>query len=101
MASKRVLLLLSSDRFAYPLIQFLTSEGKIFGWKIRIGCMFDPSMAERVGQEKFSTAPDIISIAKMQECERAIKKSDLVIGMVTDVLLLQVADACLVYRKSL
>lgn len=101
MASKRVLLLLSSDRISYPLIRFLTSEGKIFGWKIRIGCMADPSMAERIGHEKFSIAPDIMNIAKMQECEQAIKRSDLVIGVVTDLLLLQVADACLLYRKSL
>src|SRR3989337_3482767 len=99
MASKKILLLLSSDRFSFPLIRFLTSEGKIFGWKIRVGCMFDPAMAGRIGKEKFSLEPDIISIAKMQECEQAIKKSDLVIGVVTDVLLMQVEDACLMYRN--
>lgn len=101
MASKRVLVLLSADRHAYPLLRYLTAEGKTFGWKIRIGCLFDNGMAARVGKETFALQPDIFHITKMSECDQAIKKSDLVIGMTTDILLLQVADACIRYRKSL
>lgn len=101
MTSKRVLLLLSSDRYAYPLLRYLSDEGKIYGWKIRVGCMFDSGMAARLTRHKYSVQPEIFSVTKMQECEQAIKKTDLVIGVVTDSHLLQVADACILYRKSL
>ncbi len=101
MAAKRILLLLTSDRYSYPLIRYLSDEGKIFGWKIRIGCLFDPAMAERIAQERFSSEPGFVNISKIQECDHLIKRSDLVIAMVGDTLLLQVADSCISHRKTL
>ena len=63
--------------------------------------MFDTAMAERIGRETFPTEPEVFCISKMQECDQAVRKSDLVIGMVADSVLLDVADLCLQYRKSL
>jgi len=63
--------------------------------------MCDSGMSARLEREKFPGQPDIFSITNMKECEQAVKKTDLVIGLVTDPLLLQVADACILYRKSL
>lgn len=101
MASKRILLLLGSDRFAYPLMHYLADESKRFGWKIRIGCMFDSQIGDRVKAEPFSSEFTILNITKMQECDQAIKKNDLVIGLMADSLLLQVADSCISHRKTL
>lgn len=101
MASKRILLLLGSDRFSYPLLRYLAEEGKKFGWKIRIGCMFDSHIADRVKAEPFAGEFSFQNITKMQECDQAIRKSDLVIGLMADSLLLQVADSCISHRKAL
>ncbi|HTF29565.1 MAG TPA: saccharopine dehydrogenase C-terminal domain-containing protein [Flavitalea sp.] len=101
MAAKKILLLLSSDRFAFPLIRYLAEEGKTFGWKTRVGCMFDPGIGKRIREENFATEVSFIDITKFQECDQAIRKSDIVIAQVTDNVLLQIADSCIAYRKTL
>ncbi|HEX8040433.1 MAG TPA: saccharopine dehydrogenase C-terminal domain-containing protein [Chryseosolibacter sp.] len=101
MAAKKILLLLSSDRYAYPLLRYLTEEGRACGWKIRIGCLFDPAIAGRIAEERFSAEPDLFTISEIRECDRVIKKSDLVISMVNDLHVLQIADSCISHRKTL
>lgn len=101
MAAKKILLLLSSDRYALPLLRYLTDEGRASGWKLRIGCLFDPAIAERIARAHFSGDPDLFTISAIQECDRAIKKSDLVISMVNDQHLLQIADSCISHRRTL
>lgn len=101
MAAKKILLLLSSDRFAFPLVRYLAEEGKTFGWKTRVASMFDPGISNRISEEKFATEISFINITKFQECDQAIRKSDIVIAMVPDSTLLQVADSCISHRKPL
>ena len=101
MAAKKVLVLLSSDRYAYPLIRFLVEVGKKSGFKTMIGAMFDAGIVERIREDKISTDLNFVHISKIQECDQAIRKSDLIIGMITDSLLLQVADSCISHRKTL
>ena len=101
MASKKILVLLGSDRLAYPLLKYLAAQGKAYGWQIRIGCMFDSQLAERIKSEKVSEEFSFVNFTKIQECEQAIKKSDIVIGFMADNLLLQVADSCIKFRKAL
>lgn len=98
---KTVLLLLSSDRFSIPLIRYLVLEGKRYGWKTCIGSMFEKSCLERIKEEKVSSDVILINITDFRQCDHAIRKSDLVIGMMPDVMLLQVADSCIAHGKPL
>jgi saccharopine dehydrogenase (NADP+, L-glutamate forming) len=98
---KTVLLLLSTDRFSIPLIRYLVLEGKRYGWKTCIGSMFDNSFTDRIREEKVSNELIFISITDYRQCDHAIRKSDLVIGMVPDVMLLQIADSCIDHHKTL
>lgn len=98
---RTVLLLLSTDRFSIPLIRYLVLEGKRYGWKTCIGSMFDNSFVDRIRAEKVSNDLIFINITDFRQCDHAIRKSDLVIGMVPDVMLLQVADSCIDHRKPL
>lgn len=98
---KTVLLLLSTDRFSIPLIRYLVLEGKRYGWKTCIGSMFDNSFVDRIREEKVSNDLIFINITDFRQCDHAIRKSDLVIGMIPDVMLLQVADSCISHRKPL
>jgi hypothetical protein len=98
---KTVLLLLSTDRFSIPLIRYLVLEGKRYGWKTCIGTMFDSSFTDRIREEKISNDLIFISITDFRQCDAAIRKCDLVIGMVPDVMLLQIADSCIDHRKTL
>ena len=98
---KTVLLLLTSDQFAIPLIRFLAVEGKRYGWKISIGSMFEHTFVDRIKQEKESGDLNFINVTDFRQCDQAIKKSDLVIAMLPDVMLLQVADSCITHRKTL
>ncbi|NBP70401.1 MAG: hypothetical protein EBU52_16870, partial [Cytophagia bacterium] len=98
---KTVLLLLSTDRFAIPLIRYMVLEGKRYGWKTCIGTMFDSSFTDRIREEKISNDLIFISITDYRQCDAAIRKCDLVIGMVPDVMLLQIADSCINHRKPL
>src|SRR5688572_5784003 len=101
MAAKKILVLLDSDRYSFPLIRFLSENAKIFGWKIKLGTLFDSRIADRIRQETLPTALEFVNFAKMPECEQAIKKSDLVVAIAADALLLQIADSCINYRKTL
>jgi len=98
---KTVLLLLSSDRFSIPLIRYLVLEGKRYGWKTCIGSMFEHSFVDRIKEEKVSSDLIFINITDFRQCDHAIRKSDLVIGMMPDVMLLQVADSCITHGKTL
>ena len=101
MAAKKILLLIESDRFTFPLLRYLTDHAKIFDWKIRIGLMTAPLVADKIRGEAFSAQLEFIDIRKFPESEQLIKRSDLVIAMVNDSLLLQIADSCIAQRKSL
>lgn len=98
---KTVLLLLSTDRFSIPLIRYMVLEGKRYGWKTCIGTMFDNSFADRIREEKISNDLIFVSITDFRQCDAAIRKCDLVIGMVPDVMLLQIADSCIDHVKPL
>lgn len=98
---KTVLLLLSTDRFSMPLVRYLALEGKRYRWKICIASMFEPSFAERIKEEKVSNDLIFITISDFLQCDHAIRKADLIIGMVPDVMLLQIADSCITHRKPL
>jgi saccharopine dehydrogenase (NADP+, L-glutamate forming) len=63
--------------------------------------MFDARISQSLQQEKLPGDIKFITFGKMEECEVAIRKSDLVIGMVTDSQLLEIADSCITHRKTL
>lgn len=98
---KTVLLLLSTDQFSVPLIRYLALEGKRYGWKTCVGSMFGDSYVKGIKEEKFSSDLIFISITDYRQCDHAIRKVDLVIGMIPDVMLLQVADSCIAHGKDL
>ena len=101
MAAKKILLLIESERFAFPLLRYLTDHAKIYDWKIRIGLMSGPQAADKIRSEAFAPVLEFMDIKKFPECEQVIRKSDLVIAMVNDGLLLQIADSCIAQRKPL
>ncbi len=98
---KTVLLLLSTDRFSIPLIRYLVLEGKRYGWRTCIGSMFDNTFVDRIKGEKVSTDLIFIHITDFRQCDQAIGKSDLVMAMMPDVMLLEVADRCIKHGKPL
>jgi saccharopine dehydrogenase-like NADP-dependent oxidoreductase len=98
---KTVLLLLSTDRFSIPLIRYLVLEGKRYGWRTCIGSMFDNTFVPRIREEKVSSDLIFIHITDFRQCDQAIAKSDIVIGMMPDIMLLEVADRCIKHRKPL
>jgi len=98
---KTVLLLLNSDRFSFPLIQYLAAEGKRYGWRICVGSMFENGLHERIKECKFSQEVIFINMPDFRQCETALRKADLVIALLPDVLLLKVVDRCLIHGKSL
>jgi saccharopine dehydrogenase-like NADP-dependent oxidoreductase len=63
--------------------------------------MFEYGLLDRIKEEKFSNDLVLINITDFRQCDHAIRKSDLVISMVPDVMLLQVVDSCILHRKSL
>jgi saccharopine dehydrogenase-like NADP-dependent oxidoreductase len=98
---KTVLLLLSTDRFSIPLIRYLVLEGRRYGWRTCIGSMFDSSFIDNIRELKISSELIFINITDFRQCDHAIRKSDLVIAMIPDILLLQIADSCIEHRKPL
>ncbi len=101
MASKKILLIIDSDRFAFPLLRYLTTNAKVFSWKIKVGTMFDAHIADAIKAESYPTALEFVEFKKLPDCDQAIKKSDLVIGLLQDATLLHIADRCINYRKTL
>jgi saccharopine dehydrogenase (NADP+, L-glutamate forming) len=63
--------------------------------------MFENSLTGRIKEEKISNDLIFINITDFRQCDHAIRKADLVIGMVPDVMLLQVADSCIDHGKTL
>jgi hypothetical protein len=97
---KTVLLLLSTTRFSISLIRYMVIEGRRYGWKTCVGSMFDVHIAERIKHEKFSSDVVFINITDYRQCDHAIRKADLVAGILPDAMLLQVADLCIANKKS-
>jgi len=98
---KTVLVLLSTDQFSIPLVRYLALEGKRYGWKVCVGSMFGESCVKNIREEKFSNDLIFINITDYRQCDHAIRKVDLVVGMVPDMMLLQVADSCIAHGKDL
>lgn len=96
-----MLLLLDSDRYVFPLLEFLTSNAQLPGWKIKAGALFDARVLDRVRSAPFADKLEFVEFKKMQECEQAIRKSDVVIALVQDALLLQIADSVIANKKTL
>lgn len=99
---KTVLLLLSTDRFSFPLLRYMAEEAKKHSWKITVGSMFDVNVTDRLKkEEKFKTSFTFLNITHFKQCEQAIRKADLVISLLPDAMLLKVADSCVLYGKAL
>jgi saccharopine dehydrogenase (NADP+, L-glutamate forming) len=96
-----VLVLLSTDQFSFPLIRYLALEANRFGWKLCIASMFADNCLNRIREEKFSKEPIFITINDFAQCHHAIKKSELVIALVPDVMLLMIADSCIEHKRTL
>lgn len=97
---KTVLLLLGTNRFSFPLLRYLAQEGRRYNWKICVGGMFDRNITERIKAD-WSSNLLLSTITHFKQCDQAIRKADLVIGIMPDVLLLKVADSCLLHGKPL
>jgi saccharopine dehydrogenase (NADP+, L-glutamate forming) len=63
--------------------------------------MFETNLNERIKEEKFSSEVSFINITDFRQCDHALRKADLVIAILPDVMLLQVVDRCLIHGKSL
>lgn len=98
---KKILFLLNTDRFSFPLIRYLILEGRRYGWITYVGSMFDDGILERIKKEKFSSDIGFVSITDLRQCDFAIRKSDLVIAMVPEVMLLQIADSCIQHGRTM
>jgi saccharopine dehydrogenase-like NADP-dependent oxidoreductase len=98
---KTVLLLLSTDRFSIPLIRYLIVEGRKHGWKTSLGSLYDQTLFDRIRKEKFSGDLTFTAFNDFRQCDQAIRKADLVIGLMPEAMLLQVADSCILHGKSL
>jgi saccharopine dehydrogenase (NADP+, L-glutamate forming) len=87
-------------KFSVPLIRYMVIEGRRYGWKTCVGTMFDASIIEQIREEKFSNDVVFINLTDFRQCDHAIRKADLVAGMLPDSMLLQVADLCIANKKS-
>jgi saccharopine dehydrogenase-like NADP-dependent oxidoreductase len=63
--------------------------------------MFTPGIGDRLREERFPGELKFVNISKIQECDPLIRKSDIVIGLTTDSVLLQIADSCITHRRTL
>jgi saccharopine dehydrogenase-like NADP-dependent oxidoreductase len=97
---KTVLLLFGSVKFSVSLIRYMVVEGRMYGWKTCVGSMFDANIAESIRHEKFSSDVVFINITDYRQCDHAIRKADLVAGILPDSMLLKVADLCIANKKS-
>lgn len=100
LAMKSVLLLLSSDRVAIPLINYLAAQAKIYDWKVSVGSMFDQELFERLSHDT-SSGVSHLNIKDQKQCDKEIRKTDLVIALMPDVMLLNVVDTCIAHSKKL
>jgi saccharopine dehydrogenase-like NADP-dependent oxidoreductase len=63
--------------------------------------MFEYHLPPKIREEKFSNDVVFIHFNDLRQCDHAIRKADLVVAMVSDQMLLQIADLCIANRKSL
>jgi saccharopine dehydrogenase-like NADP-dependent oxidoreductase len=98
---KTVLLLLSNDRFSLPLIRYMVLEGRRYEWKTCVASMFEFSIPERIRNEKLFNDSVFISITDYHQCDHAIRKADLVVAMLPDIMMLHVIDLCISNNRSL
>ncbi len=98
---KTVLLLLSNDRFSLPLIRYMVLEGRRYGWKTCVASMFEFSIPDRIKSEKLINESIFININDYRQCDHAIRKADLVVAMLPDLMLTQVVDLCIFNNRSL
>jgi saccharopine dehydrogenase-like NADP-dependent oxidoreductase len=98
---KTILLLINTDRPSFPLVRYLVMEGRKYGWKTCVASLFEPNLANCLKEGKFSSELGFIDIVDFRQCNQAIRKADLVIALVPDVMLLQVADSCIRHKKAL
>jgi saccharopine dehydrogenase (NADP+, L-glutamate forming) len=83
------------------MIRFLVVEGRRYGWKTCVGSMFEFQLPPKIKEEKFSNDVVFIHFTDMRQCDHAIRKADLVVAMMSDQMILQIADLCIANRKSL
>lgn len=96
---KNVLLLITSDRFVHPLIDYLAVESKIYNWKVTVGSMFDQVLFEDLQRESKELA--LLHVKDEKQCEKEIRRADLVMAIMPDVMLLTIADMCIRHSKQL
>lgn len=63
--------------------------------------MFEFKLPDRIKEEKFANDVVFIHFTDLRQCDHAIRKADLVVAMVSDQMVLQIADLCIANRKSL
>ena len=98
---KTVLLLLTTDRFAFPLVHYLTEEAGRYGWKIQVAGLFSNSILDRLKKMPFNSTLSFVPVNNFRQCDQAIRKTDLVIALTPDLMLQRVIDCCLLHGKSL
>lgn len=96
---KNVLLLITADRFANPLIEYLKTQGNVYGWKITVGSLFDQALFQDLQRDQ----PDVsvVHIKDDRQCGKEIRRADLVMALTPDVMLLNIADACIAHSRVL
>ena len=62
--------------------------------------MFNPELAAHIRQEKFSSEVVFINITDYRQCDHAIRKADIVAGLLPDAMMIQVADLCIANKKN-
>ena len=97
---KSVLVLLNSDRFAIPLINYLADEGKVYGWKVTLASMFDLDLFNRM-KENGRADLTYKHFKDQKQCDKEIRQCELVIGLMPDLMLLNVVDTCIRHSKKL
>ncbi len=101
MAAKKILILLDSDRHAYPLIDYLVSDARVFGWKLKLGALFGTHVSDKLKTSPLSDKLEYVDIRSQKECEQAVRKADVVIAMAQDAVMLDIAAYCVNHRKVL
>ena len=69
---KVVLLLLNTDRFAHPLIEYLKEQGKLYNWKIVVASMFDVALFERMNSAGY-TDLTVLHLKDQKQCDKVCR----------------------------
>lgn len=81
-------------------MRYLVWEGRRYGWKVCVASMLDHDPAP-IKQKKFSNSIIFVHLANFKQCDHAIRKADVVIGLLPTSLLLPVAERCIYHGKGL